>query len=125
MRTIKFRGYSEELKCFVYGFYLEVGLEGVRYSYIFWQGNTTTVRSDSVAQFTGLTDKNGKEIFEGDVVNFGNNDIHHIVAYVGNSFVLAFTYGKIAVYNWTGVNLEIIGSIYENPELLKSNQYEN
>lgn len=67
-REIKFRGYSEELKSFVYGFYQEVDVEGVGYSYIFWQGNTIPVRADSVVQFTGMYDKNGKEIYEGDIL---------------------------------------------------------
>ena len=63
---IKFRGFSEELKCFVYGFYQEVEAEGVGYSYIFWQGHTTPVRADSVAQFTGVYDKNDVEIYDKD-----------------------------------------------------------
>lgn len=67
-REIKFRGYSEQLKCFVYGFFQEVEAEGVGYSYIFWQGNTTPVRADSVAQFTGMYDKNETEIYEGDIL---------------------------------------------------------
>ena len=67
-REIKFRGFSDELKQFVYGFYHEVESEGVGYSYIFWQGNTTPVRADSVVQFTGLYDKNLKEIYESDIL---------------------------------------------------------
>ena len=63
---IKFRGFSEELKCFVYGFYQEVEAEGIGYSYIFWQGHATPVRADSVSQFTGLYDKNLKEIYQKD-----------------------------------------------------------
>lgn len=63
---IKFKGFSEELKSFVYGFYQEVDVEGVGYSYIFWQGHTTLVSADSVAQFTGLYDKNLKEIYQKD-----------------------------------------------------------
>lgn len=63
---IKFRGFSEELKRFVYGFYQEVESEGVGYSYIFWQGHITPVRADSVAQFTGMYDKNDVEIYDKD-----------------------------------------------------------
>ena len=65
---IKFRGFSEELKGFVYGFYHEVESEGIGYSYIFWQGHSTHVRADSVSQFTGLYDKNLKEIYQKDAI---------------------------------------------------------
>ena len=65
-RQIKFRGYSEQLKCFVYGFFQEIEVEGVVYSYIFWQGNLTPVKADSVGQFTSLLDSKGIEIYEGD-----------------------------------------------------------
>jgi hypothetical protein len=124
MRTIKFRGYSEQLKCFVYGFFQEVEVEGVVYSYIFWQGNVTPVRADSVAQFTGLQDRNGKEIYERDIVKIKNNGIL-VVCFFKGEFKLQTLieyhknrniYALISHLEFS----ECIGNIDENPELLST-----
>lgn len=77
-------------------------------------------------QSTGLKDKNGKEIFEGDVayngfrkiiVNYGKQAIEEefgaIREYVDFNFTLACGYPEAIPMNY-----EIIGNIYENPELL-------
>nr|DAX64598.1 MAG TPA: YopX protein [Caudoviricetes sp.] len=78
-------------------------------------------------QSTGLKDKNGKEIFEGDVayngfrktiVNYGKQAIEEefgaIREYVGFNLTLACGYPEAVPMNY-----EIIGNIYENPELLE------
>lgn len=74
-------------------------------------------------QFTGLTDKNGKEIYEGDVVRReweGQNDTHHVETYEvywANGFYLRPQ--PKAHPAQVSDDLEVIGNIYENPDLLK------
>ena len=91
-------------------------------------------------QFTGLTDKNGKEIYEGDIVRSFDNinrvsDPHLSVSeptykttsveYYNGAFRLTcseFKHGCGIVNNYAGAmakDLEVIGNIYETPELLK------
>lgn len=76
-------------------------------------------------QSTGLKDKNGKEIFEGDIVDYKGREA--VVKWHGSyaSFIYRFVDGlKERVSEWDPLflacyNFEVIGNIYENPELLE------
>ncbi|KKL84776.1 hypothetical protein LCGC14_1961420, partial [marine sediment metagenome] len=68
-------------------------------------------------QFTGLKDKNGKEIFEGDILKYENRN-YEVSWMEDDGGFFAWLYGysiQGGLFLWT----EVIGNIYENPELLK------
>lgn len=73
-------------------------------------------------QFTGLLDKNGKEIYEGDVVR-GSNSYDMEVFWMETSacFGIFWLAGNLAcedtLQNHMAEHFEVIGNIYENPEL--------
>ena len=70
-------------------------------------------------QFTGLTDKNGKEIFEGDIVDFKYNRFYMRgeIKFVDNGFWMVKPNGEIHLP--AEEYREVIGNIFETPELLK------
>ena len=76
-----------------------------------------------IMQSTGLTDKNGKEIFEGDVVRFHTPQLTTIgvVVFVKNEacFKVRNDFGGHWVTVFHTRYFEVIGNIYQNPELLE------
>lgn len=70
------------------------------------------VHPNTIGQFTGLRDKNGQSIFEGDIIRFDNNDIDHVVDYFGNGFVLKVK-DSVYVRNFTGKSLTVVGNIHD------------
>lgn len=93
---------------------------------------TWQVEPETVGQYTGLCDKNGKKIFEGDIVQYELHGIRNraVIKY-GAPKEDSFCYGWylddnngntafLLCKNWIkGYNCQVIGNIHDNPELLK------
>lgn len=81
------------------------------------------VASSTVGRFTGLTDCNGVKIFEGDIVRYGDT-IHRVVFEQRNGtayFGLVYSaYETLPFGHYQDLKqIEVIGNIYDNPELLE------
>ena len=134
MRAIKFRGKSILTDEWFYGDLVHSAdkkrtaiLVNDKDSY-----DECEVDPETVGQFTGLMDKNGNEIYEGDIVGCHNPRIKHLIFYnekqgrfmaalngdIENDFVCVCGLDES---RWTG-SKEVIGNIYDNPGLLKGGE---
>lgn len=138
MREILFRGQAFGGREWIYGHYRN----GRKLHIIYHDENSDNcyaVRPESVGQFTGLTDKNGKKIFEGDVVKFTDSPFGYsctgIVCFNEGSFCIKYEYWKKEEFHRIGktdkwqdmgasgivtYQYEILGNIHDNPELLEN-----
>jgi uncharacterized phage protein (TIGR01671 family) len=135
MRTIKFRGKRCDNGEWVYGYYVEshhswhgyhphkawILDDAITNGGFFALKGKRAVVNESVGQFTGLHDKNGKEIYEGDIiVHASGSSIMYIVEWHNTELV-----GKqIGSSSYAGISYwidvtEVIGNIHDNPELMK------
>lgn len=119
MREIKFRAWDKEQKCFI-----DIGenaLVGV------WHSENNTFNLDYysdiiiVEQFTGLYDKNGTEIYEGDILDsITRRSLIVVWSSHQAGFDLMFRNdAPIALFKNYAEKSIVLGNIHENPELLK------
>jgi uncharacterized phage protein (TIGR01671 family) len=124
MREIIFRGKTEAGN-WVEGTGIAIGEQGVRIHYS--DHVNVLVIPETVGQYTGFADKNGKKIFEGDVLKMNNTDLKcGAISFMRGSFCLTSIEERviyradIGYIEQCGVNCaEVIGNIYDNPELIK------
>lgn len=140
MREIKFRGKSLEGKWlfgYIYRYVNRNSIDTVAIIEIENNGfdanlNLHKISHNTIGQFTGLHDKNGKEIYEGDIIRSfdskGEPIIHYLlydneeagfVAILKGSRKGEFGYGRCYQQWITECEKEVIGNIHDDPELLK------
>lgn len=78
----------------------------------------------TIGQHTGLKDKNGVKIFEGDIVNLGGVNYPVIFNTLGGCAEFALTDGVPFGFDYVHVPMEVVGNIYDNPELIEEVQNE-
>nr|DAY82424.1 MAG TPA: YopX protein [Caudoviricetes sp.] len=119
-REILFRGKRVDNGEWVEGYYspVNIPITGNMGHFINVGGyRAVEIDPETVSQFTGLCDKNGRKIFEGDIVCY-EDEIGVIKYDMGDARFIAKFNGWVGNFaDMAGDWFEIIGSIYDNPEL--------
>lgn len=131
MREIKFRAWDKKQKwmtevvCLNMGTWIDIVLVQPKVEKATYNQLTENVE---LMQYTGLTDKNGKEIYEGDIVEFIGHK-NRIITWTPDGRYSGWFASKVNPENNINDHLpvgenseyntiEVLGNIYENPELL-------
>ena len=90
--------------------------------------NAFEIDPKTVGQYTGMLDKNGTKIFEGDICNFSNRsdiDNYGVVVYDADETEFGIDYGSTYLglgRHYHSRDVEVIGNIYDNRELLRGEE---
>lgn len=129
MREILFRGKSLKDNEWTEGYYCRYGWTEKEKDYIIPDYASALygveVDSNTIGQYTGLTDKNDVKIFEGDIVRLGDANFPVIFNTLGECAEFALTDGVPFGFDYIHVPMEVVGNIYENPELIGGADDEN
>lgn len=129
-REIKFRGkvkhhnpMTNPENGWVVGYYFQNLTQGEMCSYIFQLPCSWEVIPETVGQFTGLLDKNGKEVYEGDIVIFDNHlqGVSQVVYDYAGFDVVSNNY-RTTLRPKMNNHIRVIGNIHDNTELLKGGE---
>ena len=129
MREILFRGKRIDDGVWVYGYFAQkhIQFQNDIYPCIFTPNSNGgfvehLLKYDTECQYTGLKDKNGRKIFEGDIVKSKHNANFYKVYWQDNRFYIDDIWGNALKPTQTAIShfeCEVIGNIYDNPELLE------
>ena len=123
MREIKFRIWSIRDNVFVKDNRVAICANGyiIRWDYDLEELEYIHDHNNFIkSQYTGLKDKNGKEIFEGDILKFEDGEGFYLeqVIYKGGAFYAVNLQDENLLYEVNDIDF-IVGNKFENPELLK------
>ena len=136
MREIKFRAKGKDNGDWVYGDYCSIPNPNILFINSDNEIDTEEIDPKTVGQFTGLHDKNGKEIYEGDILEFITKRKYGFL-YDGVKVRIKVEFGKFnpmndTLYDFIGFHTndssiqyyleygcEVVGNVHDNPELLK------
>lgn len=122
-REILFRGINFQ-KEWVYGdLFHSYANDDIAIAYYREGSKTPTfdaIFPESFGQYTGLTDKNGVKIFEGDIISLGEPNIKYLTMWRNDGFCAKQigTSSYIGLTYWAS-DIEVLGNVIDNPELMK------